>query len=350
MGSQAAWSGEVSEMVARLEEALVCRVALRGMEVAANRAIKLDASGTEDALARLKLPARGQRGQTAEQLAGTLIDGIGEQAGDVVETGFRGLDANQALWRGEELVIAARTSVGKSQLGLQIAGNVAKRGGRVLFASLEMRPDRALARIAASDAGVSYREAALSAESLTAYSSALARLAEVKRMVILPGPMTSLELWSKARWQADQWGGLDLIVADHLRLFRDENQEERHRLGAISANLREVAKEMNCNLILLTQINRKVEAADDKRPGLAMLRDSGEIEENADVVVMIYRKAYHDVTPGGSRSGVAEVYAAKNRDGKLWGTRLWFDGNKGPRFTNLTSEKEEGRGNDRQED
>jgi len=128
------------------------------------------------------------------------------------------------------------------------------------------------------------------------------------------GAQTSIQAMDACRRVADRWGGLDFILADHLRLFADRDDREVRRLGKISANLREIARELGARNITAAQLSRTVESQADKRPDLKDLRDSGEIEENADNVIALYRKAYYQ--NGEATSDEAELWIRKARDGE----------------------------------
>ena len=336
---------ELEELVKRVLDASACR---RGMDIAKAVAVAahaLDADGVETALARrTEIPSRSTGGVTAAEVAAELYDIIGQDQKDVVPTGFPALDAHGAVRRREQIVLGARPSMGKSQLVFQIAAHVAERGGTVAVASLEMARIEVMARIAGARAGVPFRGDHNEMQS-KALAQAMAFLTTMTNMVIFDQPMTTLDLWSEVRRMADRMGGVDLVIADHLRLFKDRANEERHRLGQISHNLRDLAKEIGCGVILCAQLSRGVEERDEKRPGLSDLRDSGEIEENADVVSFLYRDGYYQARKNGNRdqAGAAEVYADKVRNGPLWAARLWFDDRKGPGFFPIAKEPVEHR-------
>jgi replicative DNA helicase len=255
---------------------------------------------------------------------------------DAVGVGFNKVD----LVRGECVVLAARPSMGKSQLAFQMAYNATKEGKRVFVASLEMSAKQAVARMVQPRAGYNIRNTDENA--VVVLTSALTELmgSEQPRMVLFDGEITSTQLRSYCNKWAEKWGGLDLVVTDHLRFFKDRRSEERHRLGDITHNHVRIAREFDCAVLACAQLSRATEARENKRPGLSDLRDSGEIEENTDVAAFIHRPGYYDYRDGKveTQSGEAFVYTAKNRDGPLWKAKLWFDENKGPRFTEMQPE------------
>jgi replicative DNA helicase len=225
--------------------------------------------------------------------------------------------------------------MGKSQLAFQMAYNAAMAGQSVLVASLEMSARQALARMAQSKAGYNLRDTG--DEAVVVLTDVLAQDfmgAKQPRMVIFDGEITSTQLRSYCKRWAEKWGGLDLVVTDHLRFFKDGHKHERHRLGNITVNHVRIAREYDCAAVACAQLSRASEVRENKRPGLSDLRDSGEIEENTDVAAFIHRPGYYDYRDGkaDTQSGDAFVYASKNRDGPLWSAHLHFDADKGPRF------------------
>lgn len=324
----------VRETIARVRDAHIAR---QGYSIAKSLAVAADQQDTQSLLEILSnstLPDMGSDDIPASVVASEVWEQIGNDEDDIVKTGFLALDSVGALRKQELLVLAARPSVGKSQLVFQIAHNNAKAGHIVLIASLEMSRQQVVTRIAQVVAGASLRSKDEFGQSKIAM--ALADLMMLDKLIIIDEPTTSFNFLNRARSVASNHGRLDLIISDHLRLFTDTHSAERHRLGQISANHRNMAHEFNCPVLLCAQLNRGVESREDKRPGLVDLRDSGEIEENADVVAFIYREDYYKhLRKGGSQSGIAQLYAGKNRNGELWMVRLYFNAEKGPRFTDL---------------
>jgi replicative DNA helicase len=268
-------------------------------------------------------------------IASGLYDDIGKTDADVVQTGFHRLDAAGIVRRQESMGVAARPSMGKSQLVFQWADGCVRSGGVALIWSGEMSGMHVGERILGARSGVAFREAN-EAEKVSRISDALGDMLQVHGLYVIDHRMTSMDLWSAAQKLRQREGRLDMVVVDHIRLMSDKNNEERHRLGAITKNLRDMGKDLDCAVIQAIQLNRGPEMRKDKRPGLGDLRDSGEIEENLDVAAFIYRDGYYStVETGGSQSGKAELYAKKNRNGKLWGAGLWFDAEHGPRFREM---------------
>lgn len=240
--------------------------------------------------------------------------------GRSIMTGIPELDeAVAGLERQTLSILAARPSMGKTTLAWQIARNVAAGGLTVLFLSLEVSAASLWAKAVCGAAGLRWRDIRLKGykdavpDDVIAYLSSYAD--EVKgniseRLLVDERPHNTGDVMALA----DKYHP-DLIIADHLRLFKDKGDSEVKRQGEISSRLKEIAKAFNCHVMSAAQLNRGVEAraADDKRPTLADLRDSGEIEENADLVMMIYRDDYYKQSPAGKVSET-EILIRKYRD------------------------------------
>lgn len=340
MGTQVFTSLQFEEVVKRVENAHTCRLGVvRGQEIA-KAAFELDADQVEALTNSFELPNRGSTGRGMDDIIDELITYYEDPGGDIVKTGFRKLDYKGVLRRKEGIGIAARPSMGKSQLMAQIASSVANNKGVVLIWSGEMADRSIMSRMVSADTGISSREIQ-TPEQRNRLITAANHYRGLDNMVILDDiRMTSLDVWARARKMHDKFGRIDLVVVDHIRLLSDHAGEERHRLGRITRNLREIAKELDCCTVMAIQLNRAVENQKDKRPGLADLRDSGEIEENLDVVSFLFREGYYSARDNGKsdQGGPAEFYAKKNRNGKLWGgTPLYFD-DKAPRFVEMDTD------------
>lgn len=212
-------------------------------------------------------------------------------------------------------VIAARPSVGKTALSWQIARSVAYNGKSVLFFSLEMSSVNLWGRAACPLINTTWRDVRagkLSAdqkERLLEESYKLAAQFD-ERLRIVDTPQTTETIWQVVAQMRP-----DLIVIDHLRLVKDQHISEVKRLGQISQRAKDLAKNFDCSVLLLAQLNRQSElrGKTDKRPVLADLRDSGEIEENADLVLMIHREEFEGNTK--PEKSITEIWVRKFRDG-----------------------------------
>jgi len=246
---------------------------------------------------------------------------------DVVNSGKRSVDtfipqldaATGGLERQTLTILAARPSMGKTALAWQIARNVTNSGGKVLFFSLEMSATNLWGRAACPVVKTTWRDVRagrLNAEQKDKLIQASYELGMQyqDRLIILDDSHTTETIWrAVSQYQPD------LVVIDHLRLIKDRNDNENKRQGAISERLKEIAKNFGTSVLCCVQLNRGVEARGDKRPILSDLRDSGEIEENADVVLMLYRDDYYNPLPNFNgkppETSPTELWVRKFRDG-----------------------------------
>ena len=209
-------------------------------------------------------------------------------------------------------ILAARPSVGKTALGFQIARNQAMAGEVVWFFSLEMSAESLWARAACPLVGVTWRDVRAGKvsqekqEELLAESYALAAQFS-DRLIIDDGEQTTETIWRAVMQHRP-----NIVYVDHIRLCKDKHSNENKRQGIITQRLKEVSKAADVPVIALAQLNRQLEnrAAGDKRPILADLRDSGEIEENADLVLMLHREMNENIM-----CELTECWLRKFRDG-----------------------------------
>lgn len=252
------------------------------------------------------------------------IDGRGETSG--LATGFRDLDGmTGGLEPGQLIVIAARPSVGKTALGLNIADHVASNGGAALFFSLEMSRREVAMRLLAGRTGVSMhamRSGTLDQAEWNQMSKATAK-ATTLRLFIDDKPAIGVAYIRARAKRMHRRHSLRLIVVDYLGLMRGSGENRTQEIGGISRGLKALAKELQVPIIALAQLNRGVEARTDKRPLMSDLRDSGEIEQDADIVAMLHREAIY--TQATEWAGVAELLIRKNRNGPIGDILLsWF--------------------------
>ena len=254
-----------------------------------------------------------------------------EKRGQVsgLSTGFRDLDRMTCgLHPGDLIIIAGRPSMGKTTMAVNIAENVAVAGGCAFVVSLEMGSaqlvERSMARFGSINTQA-LRSGDLDGEGFRRVSNSLARLTG-KRLVIADDPTLShvARIRLAARKVRQRQGGLNLIVIDYLQLMRGEGSTRNEELGGITRALKLLAREQGCPIILLSQLSRKVEERTDKRPLMSDLRDSGSIEQDADVVLMCYRDDYY--RPDSPFKGFAEILIRKQRLGPLGEVRLVFQG------------------------
>lgn len=260
-------------------------------------------------------------------------------------TGFVDLDRllGGGLQRSDLIIIAARPGVGKTSLALALAQNAALRPGAkgVAIFSLEMSSEQLVGRMIAAQTGIEaqrLRTGQLDDEDWERFVQAAAILSEVPIFIDDTPGISVSEMRTKARrLRSDQ--ELDLVVVDYLQLMRYEGRAENRvqEISHISRSLKELARDLHVPLIAVSQLSRAVEQRSDKRPILSDLRESGALEQDADVVMFIYRdELYNKDTP---MPHIAEVIVAKHRNGPVGRVHLYFD-EKHTRFADAALERQ----------
>jgi replicative DNA helicase len=250
-----------------------------------------------------------------------------------VPTGFKDLDVLTAgLQPSDLIVLAARPSMGKTALALNIAAYAAmdaepKRG--VAFFSLEMSKEQLVLRMLCSEARVDSAKARagyLSERDFPKLAQAASRLAEANIFIDDSSDTTAITLKAKCRRLArERKNNLGLILVDYLQLMRSARPGESREkeIAEISRSLKALAKELKVPVIALSQLNRQVETRPDRRPLLADLRESGAIEQDADVIAFIYREEMYKGKDS-KEAGVAEIIVAKQRNGPTDTVKLTY--------------------------
>lgn len=250
-----------------------------------------------------------------------------------VNTGFTDLNKKTAGLQGSDLIIvAARPSMGKTTFAMNLCENAAMEQDKpVLIFSLEMPAEQIMMRMLASLSRVDQtkiRTGQLDDEDWARISSTMGILMEKKNMYIDDSSgLTPTEVRSRARRIAREHGGLSLIMVDYLQLMRVPALTDNRTLeiAEISRSLKALAKELNVPVVALSQLNRSLEQRADKRPVNSDLRESGSIEQDADLIMFIYRdEVYHPDSP---LKGTAEIIIGKQRNGPIGSVRLTFQGN-----------------------
>ena len=258
------------------------------------------------------------------------IDFLHRHQGDVlgVPTGFTKLDKLLGGFQRSDLVIlAARPSVGKTSLALNFALNAARRFRKVIgFFSLEMSAEQIVQRLLSMETGIDQqrlRMGEIKEDEWDMLMRAAAELSETMLYIDDTPAMSAIELRTKARrLQAEH--GLDLVVVDYLQLMRGDTRSENRvqEISYISRSLKSLARELEAPLIALSQLSRAVEQRTDHKPQLSDLRESGALEQDADVVMFIYRE---DMAKENSeRKNIADVIVAKHRNGPTDTVPLYF--------------------------
>jgi replicative DNA helicase len=274
--------------------------------------------------------------QSMDSLVVELLDRVQEMAdnpNDItgVPTGFHDLDRmTSGLQPGDLVVLAARPSMGKTAFAINIAEHVALNEGLpVAVFSMEMGASQLAVRIVGSIGRVDQghlRTGKLSDEEWPRLTEAIERLRTVSLHIDETPGLTPSELRANSRRLARQCGKLGLIVVDYLQLMSgssgSDGDNRATELGEISRGLKMLAKELQCPVIALSQLNRGVEQRTDKRPMMSDLRESGAIEQDADIIMFIYRDDYYN--KDSKDPGVAEIIIGKQRNGPTGTVRLAF--------------------------
>lgn len=248
-----------------------------------------------------------------------------------VPTGFAMLDRLLGgLQKSDLVILAARPAMGKTSLGLNIAQNAAAQNQRVAIFSLEMSSEQLVHRLLSTVTGIDSQRLRLGAiDDDREWTILIERANELAQMAIYiddTPAATVTEIRTKARRLYSETG-LDLILIDYMQLmsgqsggFKNENRQQE--ISFISRSLKALARELNVPVIALSQLSRAVESRADKRPMLSDLRESGSIEQDADVVLFIYRDDYYD--EASDRQNIADIIVAKHRHGSTGTVSLLF--------------------------
>ena len=249
-----------------------------------------------------------------------------------LETGFKDLDRQTSgLQPGDLIIVAGRPSMGKTAFSLNIAEHVALAGGIVGVFSMEMGGTQLAMRMLGSIGRLDLqrlRTGKLNDAEFSRFTTAFEQLQEVKLHVDETPALTCLELRARARRLHRIYGKLDLIVIDYLQLMsgsmNSQSENRATEISEISRSLKALAKELNVPVVALSQLNRSLESRTDKRPMMSDLRESGAIEQDADVILFIYRdEVYNFESPD---KGTAEIIIGKQRNGPIGKVQLAFLG------------------------
>ena len=258
-------------------------------------------------------------------------------------TGFRDLDRmTSGLQPSDLILVAARPSMGKTAFTLNIAQNVGVRQHKtVAFFSLEMSQEQLVQRLLCQIAHIDSQKLRTgqlnSDEEWTRLTDACDKLYESPIYIDDTPGISVAEMRSKARRLKSEHG-LDLIIVDYLQLMQGRNAESRQQeISEISRSLKALARELKVPLIALSQLSRSVESRQDKRPMLSDLRESGALEQDADIVSFLYREDYYDKET--ENQHITEVILAKHRNGPVGSVKLYFK-NEFTLFLNLDTQHE----------
>lgn len=289
-----------------------------------------------------------------ETAPGTEAEGYPQETIPQVLSGFAGLDEFLGgLQRSDLIIIAGRPSMGKTSLALSIARNAAvKQEACVALFSLEMAREPLVLRLLASEAGVDSRRVRLGlhteAEEMR-IMDATGVLSEAPIYIDDSALLRIVEMRSKAR-RLHYERGIDLIIVDYLQLMQGDSRGENRvqEISYISRSLKALARELNVPVIAVSQLSRAVEWRASHRPQLSDLRESGSIEQDADIVTFIYRDDYYHTREEWERQypdkdypeGIADIIIAKHRNGPTGEIKLYFIPQKA-KFEDITITSEE---------
>lgn len=288
---------------------------------------------------------RGAEFESSREISNRVIAELNElrnhQGVTGIKTGFTDLDAiTNGFQRGDLIILAARPAMGKSALALNFLNQVAKRNpGCVAMFSLEMPSDSLMKRLLSCESRVlakKLRSGHLSESDMSKLNAAASHLSEREIYIDDTSSIRVSQIFSKCRKLKSEHGQLSLIVIDYLQLITGGRQESRQQeVSDISRNLKILAKEMECPVIALSQLSRKVEERTDHEPQLSDLRESGSIEQDADIVMFLYRENYYEKEE--SDTEVVDLSLAKHRNGAIGKIHLAFEKSLS-RFTNYANQ------------
>jgi len=248
-------------------------------------------------------------------------------------TGFDDLDKKTSgLQRSDLIIVAGRPSMGKTSLAMNLVEHALfaeKAEGAVLVFSMEMPSDQLVMRMLSSLGRIDQtkmRNGKMEPEDWDRFSGAVAQLKDRNLYIDDSPALSPSDLKTRARRVSRESGGLRLIVVDYLQLMRGSGKSDNRtgEISEISRSLKALAKEMECPVVALSQLNRSLENRPDKRPMMSDLRESGAIEQDADVILFVYRDEVYN--PESEDKGLAEVIIGKQRNGPIGMIKLSFIG------------------------
>lgn len=301
----------------------------------------------ERAIMEVTRDRRGTEFESSKEIANRVIAELNELRNHKgvtgIQTGFTDLDRmTNGFQRGDLIILAARPAMGKSALALNFVNQVAKRNeGCVCLFSLEMPADSLMKRLMSAESRVysdKLRSGKLKDSDMSKLNASATRLSERPIYIDDTSSIRVSQIFSKCHKLQSEHGSISLIVIDYLQLISGTRAESRQQeVSDISRNLKILAKEMNCPVIALSQLSRKVEERTNHEPQLSDLRESGSIEQDADIVMFLYRANYYEKDKEEQEeTEVVDLSLAKHRNGGIGGIKLAFEKNIS-RFTNYAN-------------
>lgn len=332
-------SSVISDHIAKLSELSVRRAAEKALTVALHavkeqpdQSAQLVVNNAVDALITANLQGDTKKAVSAKEATTDLLHDLGDLSGvgSGHETGFVELDHMiGGLEAGQLAVVAARPSMGKTAFAVNVITHIAKTTQKpALLFSLEMETRSITRRIVSAESGVAL--SALKSRSLTdsdwlRLTPAVASMNTLALVIDDRAGVTVADIRTQANKTRRELGELSCIMIDYLQIMGGLGSENRVvTIGEVTRSLKALGKELGCPIILLSQLSRKVEERKDKRPMMSDLRESGSIEQDADLIMFLYRDEYYD--KNSKQAGLAEVIVAKQRDGVTGTAVLGFQG------------------------
>ena len=267
-----------------------------------------------------------------QNLIGTM-DERGRGIRDWQDSCFQSVDQAFPGWcrDGDYIVIAARPGVGKTSFGHQIAESIAQKNKTVLFFSLEMSAERLAARSLSRMTGVDLTKMKMGTLSDDEWDKIAAAIPQYTDLPLLinEGGVSISDIEKNVRKVQESLAGAGLpplgcVLIDYIQKIQSEEKDSIAAMKNISTRLLDLAREINVPFIVLAQLNRGVESRVNKRPGPSDLKESGQIEQDADTIMMLYRDEMYN--PESNQKGIAELIVVKNRDGCQDTVKLLFSG------------------------
>ena len=254
-----------------------------------------------------------------------------------IETGFADLDAmTGGLQRGDLIILGGRPSMGKTALSIDIGLNIAKNKGLpIAIFSLEMSKEQLALRLLSGESRINsnrLRVGRFTESEYTPLIEAMGTLSGVPIYIDDTSNVTVSQIRSQVRrLQSEQKGQLGAVIIDYLQLMEGGGDNRVQELSKITRSLKAIAREMDVPVIVLSQLSRAVESRTNKRPMMSDLRESGAVEQDADIIAMVYRDEYYN--PDTPDQGIAELLVVKHRNGPTGVVKLLFQ----PEFTKFMS-------------
>lgn len=282
--------------------------------------------------------------ETAAEISKTVLQTIEDRSNGVaaafgIPTGLVAVDRLLiGLQKTDLILLAARPSMGKTTLAMNIVTNIAKNGLRVLVFSLEMSKEKLVEKQVSSISGVDYgkiQSGLLADEDWPRITRAMGIIHDMPLTIDDSSGLFIAQIQARAKVQALKTG-IDVIMVDYLGLAKAKAESRTLEVSEISAGLKAMAKDLKIPVIALSQLNRGLEGRTDRRPMMSDLRDSGALEQDADVIGFIYRDEVYNTSEDNPVRGTAELIIAKNRCGNTGTAKLSYEGSR-CRFGNLAN-------------